>query len=301
MSEIPPSGEVYPKLPVISVVIPTFNRATYLPQCLSSIVRQNYPALEVIVIDGGSTDDTRAVVERYGDIVTTFISESDSGQPEAVTKGLRLVSGDIAHWHAADDIIMPDAFWRIADAFQAHPDVDLVFSNGLGFNHERIWNSAMCRWTTFWTSVLFFGRFNSDSAYWRHRITVNGLPLDGRKPLMCDEDFFLRIWARHRHIWLPHPLGAFRSHGDQVSKLADRSSLVSDRADTRRRVLEEMGFSALDIAALKRHYYHRYLLREIAAPKGAGALRRLGRLASFDIGRRRLSRYFFQEWLRPLR
>lgn len=100
--------------PLISIIVPTLNQGQFIEQTLASIAGQRWPRLEVIVIDGGSTDDTREVIERYRDIVTTFISEPDKGQADAVNKGMRLAKGGILAWLNSDDFYLPCTLQKIA-------------------------------------------------------------------------------------------------------------------------------------------------------------------------------------------
>ncbi|MCK7482651.1 MAG: glycosyltransferase [Candidatus Moduliflexus flocculans] len=124
-------------LPKISIIIPMLNMGRYLRECLTTIKKQNYPNIELIIIDGGSTDNTHEILAQYDDMISIFVSEADRGQPDAVTKGLIRATGNIVHWHAADDIVLPGAFKRVVAEFKWHSDVDLVFSDGLG---------DICKW-----------------------------------------------------------------------------------------------------------------------------------------------------------
>jgi glycosyltransferase involved in cell wall biosynthesis len=283
--------------PRISIVIPTYNAAGYISQCLSSIQKQNYPATEVIVIDGGSNDDTLDIVGRYSYLNIIIKSEKDSGQPEAVTKGLRMATGVIDHWHAADDILLPGALHRVASAFSSDPDLGLVFSDSIAFDANRVFAGAYTRFIEFWPCLLFFGRFQSDCAYWRHSITPSALPLDNGKPLNCDEDFFLRVWAGRPHKWISKPLGAFRMRKDQLSAQLSKNNLEADRADSRRRVCEMMGISREKADELRKKYWWSYVLGSRIAPQTYSAARFVIRKLTFDIERRRYTRWFLNEWL----
>ncbi|MFA6133501.1 MAG: glycosyltransferase [Phycisphaerae bacterium] len=275
--------------------------ARFLPQCLGSIARQDYPNLEVIVVDGLSKDDTAEVIGRYSDLVTRFVSEKDRGQPDAVTKGLSMATGDIVHWHAADDIIMPGAFHRVAREMLAHPDVDLVFSDGMAFDDRKVYFGPTVRWEHFETALVYFGRFQSDTAYWRNSITRDALPLDLNKHLTCDEDFFLRLWVGHKFRWVNQPLGAFRVHGDQVSQRVDRNTCGAERQDTRRQVIEKLGWSPADIARIRRRLSLRYCLLNRFIVKAHSATRFILRKLTLDVRRKRLAKWFFNEWLKPAR
>jgi len=280
----------------ISVVIPTYNSERYLERCLRSIERQQYPNLEVILVDGRSTDGTAEIVSKFQHLVTKFISEPDGGQSDAVTKGLRLATGDICHWHASDDVVTPGAFGLVAAEFQKHPDVDLIFSDGWAFDEHRLYMTGPCRGLSFWDALLFEGRFQSDSAYWRRPITTNGMPLDNSMPLTCDEDFFLRIWAGHRARWVNRQLGAFCVRPDQTSQTLNRGEVPRLRVASRRRVAANLGISPLRWRLLQTMHFPHYVLMK-GAREGERGARRLVRTLTGDAARRRDEYAFFNQWL----
>ena len=112
-----------------SIVIPSLNQGRFIGETLSSIAGQNYPAVEVIIRDGGSTDDTAAVVKGFGPLVTAFVSESDNGQSDALNRGFAQATGDIFGWMNADDHYLPGAFAEAARIFEANPAVTVVYGN----------------------------------------------------------------------------------------------------------------------------------------------------------------------------
>jgi glycosyltransferase involved in cell wall biosynthesis len=112
--------------PRISIVTPSYNQAKYLPETIESILRQDYPNLEYIIIDGGSSDESVDVIKRYESHLAYWVSERDSGQSEAINKGVKRATGDLFNWINADDILFPGALRRIAEAFVQNPDADLI-------------------------------------------------------------------------------------------------------------------------------------------------------------------------------
>ena len=106
-----------PDLPLVSVVTPTFNMADRLPRCVESVAGQDYPRIEHVVVDGGSTDGTRDYLAAQDRV--RWISEPDNGQSEALNKGFALAGGDILTWLNADDVLLPGAVVAVVDALGA--------------------------------------------------------------------------------------------------------------------------------------------------------------------------------------
>ncbi|MCP9798246.1 glycosyltransferase family 2 protein [Cyanobium sp. Lug-B] len=119
-----------PGRPLFSIVIPTLNQGAFIEDTLLSILWQGYDNVEIIVVDGGSTDDTPAVLERYRPWISVLISEPDRGQSDAINKGFRRASGSILAWLNSDDLYLPGAFRTVLEAFAAHPDGRWVIGSG---------------------------------------------------------------------------------------------------------------------------------------------------------------------------
>ena len=105
---------LYPK---ISIITPSYNQGKYLEKTITSVLEQNYPNLEYIIIDGGSTDNSLEIIKKYQNHLTYWVSEKDNGQVSAINKGLKLCSGNIFNWLNSDDYLQPGALNKIADAF----------------------------------------------------------------------------------------------------------------------------------------------------------------------------------------
>ena len=108
--------------PKISIITPTFNQGHFIEQTILSVLNQNYPNLEYIIIDGGSTDNTVEIIKKYASQLSYWVSEPDSGQTDAINKGFEQVSGEIFNWLNSDDYYEPGSLFEVAQAFMAGAD-----------------------------------------------------------------------------------------------------------------------------------------------------------------------------------
>jgi glycosyltransferase involved in cell wall biosynthesis len=110
----------------ISLVIPNFNSGNQLERAIRSIVAQDYPKLQLILADAGSTDASRQTIDQYRHLFSTVISERDDGQADGLNRGFRHATGDVRGWLCADDELQPGALHHVNELFQANPDAGVV-------------------------------------------------------------------------------------------------------------------------------------------------------------------------------
>lgn len=118
-------------LPRITIVTPNLNQGPFLETCIRSVLNQEYPSLEYIFIDGGSTDQSLEIAGRYSDRFAFQVSEKDKGQSDAINKGLRRASGELVGWLNADDFLLPGALAAVAQAYQDDPSASFYYGDGL--------------------------------------------------------------------------------------------------------------------------------------------------------------------------
>lgn len=109
-------------LPRITIITPSFNQGKFLEQTILSVLNQNYPNLEYIIIDGGSTDESVEIIKKYEDKLSYWVSEPDNGQAHAINKGLAHATGDVFDWLNSDDYLEPGALNEIGNYFSEHPE-----------------------------------------------------------------------------------------------------------------------------------------------------------------------------------
>src|SRR5262249_45140624 len=115
--------------PLVSIVTPSFNQGRFIRETIESVLLQDYPNLEYMVIDGGSTDETVSILERYRDRFF-WVSEPDRGQAHAINKGWKRAKGDILAWLNSDDMYLPGAISNAARYLVDHPEIGLVYGDG---------------------------------------------------------------------------------------------------------------------------------------------------------------------------
>ena len=190
-------------LPKITVVTPSYNQGAYLEETIRSVLDQRYPNLEYIVIDGGSTDQSLDIIRKYASHFQYWVSEKDSGQTEAINKGLRRATGELVTWLNSDDVFTPNALHHVAKAYLEQPadviygDYILMTSRGKPFLKRR---EIPFDYELLLYGVNFIGQ---PSSYIRRSVFLQHGFLDESMQFSMDYELWLRIGkagAQFRHI-----------------------------------------------------------------------------------------------------
>ena len=202
-------------LPKITLVMPSYNQAAYLEIAICSVLEQRYSNLEFMIMDGGSSDGSLDIIQRYSSHLSYWKSQPDEGQADALKQGFTRATGVLMGWLNSDDVLLSGALQRIAQAYQAHPESSLFAGNILWIDqHDRI---IRCKRHP--PSADFFARrgifviAQPGSFFKRANYTAIG-GLNTSLRYVMDADLYIRMMAHgSRHIHINAWLAAFRLQG----------------------------------------------------------------------------------------
>lgn len=202
----------YPK---ISIITPSLNQGRFIEEAILSVLYQNYPNFEHIIIDGGSTDNTIAVLKKYQHL--RWISEPDEGQSDAINKGFCMATGNIIGWLNSDDYYLPDSFSVVAKKLSEN-SIDGIYSNtrfvDAAGNVTRVLISQNSKK---WMS-LFYCFIPSETFFFKREILENGISVDKHFDIAMDKEFFAHIYYSGYKIKKVNSFfGHFRWHGSNKS------------------------------------------------------------------------------------
>jgi glycosyltransferase involved in cell wall biosynthesis len=175
-----------------SIVIPNYNSGAILERAIRSLLMQEYPALQLVLADGGSSDESRAIIERHRALFDPLISEPDRGQADGLNKGFAAARGDVFGWLCADDELLPGALHHVDELLRAHPDVDVVVGHC-----ERVWADGTTTTTRAdpeaWQKIGVQNVIDQPSVFWRAALHRRLGPLDSGYHLAFDWDYWCRM------------------------------------------------------------------------------------------------------------
>lgn len=201
-----------PGQPLVSIVTPSFNQAAYLEAAMRSVLEQDYPNLEYLVVDGGSQDGSQEIIQRYADRLSWWVSEPDAGQAEAINKGFARARGEIVAWLNSDDLYLPGAVQQAVQVLQRHPAAGLVYGNALTITAEGVPLNLLKfpRWEL--ADLLRFRIICQPAVFLRRAALEAAGPLDQSFHFMLDHQLWLRLAGRSPIVQTSEMLAAARHH-----------------------------------------------------------------------------------------
>lgn len=219
--------------PRISIVVPSFNQADFLEETLMSLLRQGYPDLEIIVMDGGSTDGSVDILRHYAPWLTSWTSAPDGGQADAINRGLATTTGDVLGWLNSDDTLLPGALFAAAAALRADEAVDVVYGDVRFTAADGRYLNQMSSWAfDLKQLVCATNLLPQPSTFFRRRAWQRVGGLDESLRLCLDYDLWLRMALAgfgFRHVagdWSTYRLHDASKTESQALKFADEMDRV---------------------------------------------------------------------------
>ena len=197
----------------ISVVIPSFNQGKYIRETLESVFNQDYPAHEIIVIDGGSTDETVSILKDLNNKITFWLSEKDNGQSHAINKGFERCTGDVICWLCSDDFFEQGALGKVVRCFEKLDEkTGLIHGDTLLFDHKGIITRDNGYAEISNERLLAGMAFPQPSVFFRKALLERVGKLNESLHYGMDYDLFARMSVCSGFVHLPEVLSRYRLH-----------------------------------------------------------------------------------------
>lgn len=201
------------RAPLVSIITPSFNQARFLPAAIESVLRQDYPFIEYGVVDGGSTDGSREILESYASKLAWWVSEPDAGQTAAINKGFARATGDIFAWLNSDDAYRPEAVREAVTFLQSHPEVGMVYGKADYLDEEgRSIGTFPAAPTDYRRLRRGYVHIPQQSAFFRATVWKMVGPLDESFRFAMDYDLWVRIASVSPIAFQPRTWAGFRIH-----------------------------------------------------------------------------------------
>jgi len=273
------------RLPRISIVTPSLNQGVFLEQTICSILDQGYPNLDYIIVDGGSNDNSKNIIQKYEKHLSFWCSEPDAGHYDAINKGFSKATGDIFAWLNSDDMYCPWALRTVASIFNQIHEVNWLTtlsplfwdSEGYcygagsipGYSKRAYLNGLNLPWDGPWT-------IQQESTFWRRSVWDNAGGLNLQYQLAADFDLWGRFFMQTELYGLNSPLAGFRAHRNQRSHQEENY-----RKEARRSLAEtrmKMGWTEKMCLPLQSNdRRNRYIRKLISIKNGLTARKNVGK------------------------
>ena len=211
-----------PEAPLVSIVTPSYNQADYLEATIQSVLGQDYGKIEYIIIDGGSTDGSPKLIEKYAPMLAHWVSEPDAGQTDAINKGFAHAKGKYLAWLNADDLYTPHAVSESVAFLEENPQVGMVYGDSDFINADgRVVGQFAARQTDYARLMRGYVHIPQQAAFWRASLWQQVGPLDPSFYFAMDYDLWVRLAKLTELRYFPRTWAQFRLHGASKTILDD--------------------------------------------------------------------------------
>ena len=242
-------GEKFPK---ITIITPVFNNVQFIENCIVSVLNQNYPNLEYIVIDGGSNDGTLEIIENYAERLAYFISEKDRGQTHALNKGFAKATGQVLAWLNADEEYLPGTLLEVGTYFMNNPDLDLYYGQRIivDINKNEIGRKYFPKMNPKYYMLYGMRVLPTDATFWSERVhKLSGILDEKNFPLLSmDYDWLLRI-SFHVRKWKhsKNYFSKFTERDDRATRSVHLSTIEKNGILIRKTIISKYRISKFNL------------------------------------------------------
>ena len=209
-------------LPLVSIVTPSYNQAEYLEETILSVLGQAYPRIEYLIMDGGSTDGSQEIIQKYEQRIAGWVSQKDRGQTDAINKGFARARGEILAWLNSDDVFLPGAVARAVDFLTAHPEIGMVYGDAHYIDTGgRVIGKFPAAQTDLKKLRRGYVHIPQQASFFRKTLWDQVGPLDPDFYFAMDYDLWVRLAALAPLRYVPEVWASFRLHADAKTIHAD--------------------------------------------------------------------------------
>lgn len=212
------------QIPRITIITPSYNQGNYLEATILSVIHQNYPNIQYIIIDGGSTDNTLDIIKKYEHKIDYWVSEKDNGQSDAINKGLKIANGEIINWLCSDDILLPNALWNIVYEFNKSNEINVISGLSKQFSENTSFGLSSTTIYKSFSEIIYTAHICQPSTWFKKKIFDAITPLNEELHFTMDSEMWIKyllLFNLENVKYLPKLICGYRYHNSSKTVSQD--------------------------------------------------------------------------------